>query len=171
MLADSTSVWESLEAVARKATAAGIEASIHIVGGAAIELSIGDRGATRDIDALVYQRGTLDAVIAEVGRERGWPDDWLNDKVAMFVSDYVDPHDWPTQRIVGSIVIKVAPLDVLVAMKLRAARGRRDFSDLDLLLDESRWSRTDVERCYDHLYPHDPLNERATRYLNSRFSR
>jgi hypothetical protein len=46
MLANSTDIWESLEAVARKANAAGIEASTHIVGGAAIELSIGDRGAT-----------------------------------------------------------------------------------------------------------------------------
>ena len=49
-------------------------------GGAAIELQFAGRGATRDIDVLIY-RVSLDGVVQDMARERGWRADWLNDAV------------------------------------------------------------------------------------------
>lgn len=162
-------ILQALADLAGIAAEAGVNAGIYVVGGAAIELAIGDRGATRDIDAFILNVGVLDDFVARLAAERGWPSDWLNDKASQFASDYDDLRTWPVVLEVGTVTVRVAPLGVLVAMKLRAGRGIRDFSDLDLLLDRLGWDRALTEACFERFYPHDVLKPAAVRYLNARF--
>jgi hypothetical protein len=79
-------VW-ALEQLAVRLGDAGHTLSIAVVGGAAIVLEHNpDRGSTNDIDDWINTtpatRTAVDSVIADISQERGWPDDWLNDKAA-----------------------------------------------------------------------------------------
>jgi hypothetical protein len=119
MLADRDEIISALDDVARRASALGLDSTIAVLGGAAIELHIEGRGATRDIDALVY-RDRLDPIVHEVAAARGWPADWLNDAVKAFVSDHDDPHTWPVLLAHDRVAVRLAPVEVLIAMKLKA---------------------------------------------------
>lgn len=56
--------------------AAGSAATIQIVGGAAIALTIdGDRPATADVDGPISPPEIVAAAAARVARQRGWPDE------------------------------------------------------------------------------------------------
>lgn len=167
ILADGEAILEALNDLARRAAGRGFNATVAVLGGAAIELHFPGRGATRDIDALLFRDG-LDEVIDEIAIERGWHKNWLNDGVRAFVSDHDDPHQWNVLLQHRDVVVRIAPVAVLVAMKLKAARGRRDFSDLDLLLDDLEWSQSEAQDCFDRYFPHDVLSARAQEYLDSR---
>jgi len=67
---------------------AGRKATIQIVGGAAIALTIdGDRPATADVDGPVTPFQDVEAVAVQVAKERGWPLNWVNDKAKIFLPD------------------------------------------------------------------------------------
>ncbi len=85
MLERGDIVW-ALEQLAVRLGDAGHKVSISVVGGAAIVLEHNpNRGSTNDIDGWINatprNRAAVDSVVADISRERGWPDDWLNDKV------------------------------------------------------------------------------------------
>jgi hypothetical protein len=101
--------------------------------------------------------------------ERGWPEDWLNDKATMFEPDYGDPQ-WEVIAQEGDVVISAAPDDLLLAMKLRAGRGRRDTLDIDRLLDACGVdSLASAERIFERYFPHDAIADRALIQLRERF--
>lgn len=73
---------------------AGRTATMQIVGGAAIALTIdGDRRATVDIDGPITPPEDVAAAAAEIARERIWPADWVNDKAKMS-----SPTEWVEGR-------------------------------------------------------------------------
>lgn len=155
----------ALADVIRRAADAGIKATICLVGGAAVELLVGDRGSTRDIDSIIFRVGALDGVIADIARERGWPVDWLNSSASMFASDHDDPHTWDVLMEDRGVTVRIASPEVLVAMKLRAGRGRRDFDDLELLLGHLGWDSTRANEMFATYYPQAVLNDRSRRFL------
>ena len=162
---EKASITEALGELARRAADGGITATICLVGGAAIELLLGNRGSTRDLDSFIYRVGALDNVIAAMARERGWPVDWLNSSASMFASDHDDPHTWDVLMQDRSVTVRVAPAELLVAMKLRAGRGRRDFDDLELLLEHLVCDSQRAGELFAKYYPHDVLNARSQRFL------
>jgi hypothetical protein len=116
---------------------AGVAARIRIVGGAGVALAYNhDRGVTRDVDAL--QADPIDDVTAAVERvaiRNGWPAAWLNTNVKMYAPDPDAPDPvWRAFIARDNVVIEVATAEVLLAMKLHAARGRRDAEDIETLL-------------------------------------
>jgi hypothetical protein len=74
------------------------------------------------------------AAAKKVARARGYPADWLNDAAKIFLPVDGDPDFRPVIRV-GTVEIAVAPPDLLLAMTLGAARGRRDLDDIEDLLD------------------------------------
>lgn len=71
----------------QKALDKGLLLEIAMYGGAAIMLAYGQRPATRDVDAVFYDNGqSVRRLAAEVARDHGWPEDWLNDGVKGFIS-------------------------------------------------------------------------------------
>ena len=74
-------VW-ALAQLAVRLGNAGHTVSISVVGGAVIVLEHNpDRGATNDIDCCINAtpatRTAVDSVIADISRQRGWPNEWM----------------------------------------------------------------------------------------------
>ena len=88
----------------------------------------------------------------------------------MYAPDYGAPQ-WKPVLVEGDVVFSVAPADLLLAMKLRAGRGRRDAGDIAHLLELC--SVRSVEHAisiFETYYPHDPVSARALIQLRRRFT-
>jgi len=169
-------VVRGLTQLAEKLDADSIKVVIHLVGGAAVMLTVRhDRQLTTDVDSWVNTHGDqqlrsriLDAVML-VGRANpGFPDDWLNDNASMFIPDNLssDISSWKHLLTVGGVTIVIAPPDVLLAMKLLAGRGRRDIPDLPALAAACGVTTVrEVEEIFDRFYPHDEMKPSARRWL------
>jgi hypothetical protein len=88
-------VIRGLTQLAERLDADDINVVIHLVGGAAVMLTVRhDRQLTTDVDSWINSHGdeqlrsrVIEAVML-VGRANpGFPDDWLNDKASMFIPD------------------------------------------------------------------------------------
>lgn len=110
----------------------GVTARLDIVGGAAIALAHYRRPPTTDVDGFFHPALAVLNASEQVRRMHGLPENWLNDAATAFL-----PHDAP--RFIelhryGHVTISVAPPELLLAMKLRACRMRKDFYDIAYLL-------------------------------------
>lgn len=149
---------------------------MHVFGGAALLLDVWPaRRATLDVDAWLNVMEPRDPetrsrhvveVVAAVG---GGRDNWLDQRGVMFLPETIDPSTWQVLLSRGDVRVRLAPPEVLLAMKLRAGRGRRDFPDVDRLITHLGWSSSEsIVRHYSALYPDDPMPERSERWLASR---
>jgi len=152
----------------------GVTSRIHIVGGAAIALTHDStRTATRDVDAWVLSNHEHTQAVANaintVADQRGWPTDWLNDSARIFIPENVasDPKYWSPLRVIGVVTTLVASAELLLIMKLRAARGRRDLPDATLLQRLCALNADEITELYDYHYPEDPLPDRARIWLEA----
>lgn len=108
----------------------GVRASIYVVGGAAITLSVHNDRRTRDIDVLASDSAVLEEAAAVARAEKMSPR-WLNQAAR----PWIPPHpaialpDRPGLRVV------FAPPEHLMAMKLVAMR-RQDLRDIVALARE-----------------------------------
>ncbi|GAA2180404.1 hypothetical protein GCM10009785_11080 [Brooklawnia cerclae] len=70
----------------------GLVATIYVVGGTAMSLTINSRRTTRDVDTdMRDHREELRAAAAEVAERHGLDPRWLNSAAAMFLSSEPDP--------------------------------------------------------------------------------
>ncbi|MCY0879438.1 MAG: hypothetical protein OWU84_10920 [Firmicutes bacterium] len=78
-------MYHALESLGRRLAGQGLHADIVIAGGAWMALVLGARGVTKDIDAYISPPAepVRQAALA-VARERGLPEDWLNDGIKEF---------------------------------------------------------------------------------------
>lgn len=109
----------------------GSEATIYVVGGAAMALSFDARRTTRDVDvAFRGDRADVEQAAAEVAARHNLPPDWLNGHAAAFMSN--EPDDDAAELTLPGLRVVVASDAHLIAMKLRSMRDR-DLADLDAL--------------------------------------
>lgn len=127
-----TEVRELLGELGRRLAAQGVQASIYVVGGAAIAMETDSRRVTADIDAVFHPAATVREEAAQLATDRGLPARWLDDSVAAFVPGG-DAHAAPLD--VEGVAVSVASPEHLLAMKMASFRPGRDQSDLDLLFD------------------------------------
>ena len=81
-------IISGLQRLGQLAAANGCALRIMVVGGAAIVLGFNTRESTHDIDALFLTPPDAKAArqwSAQVAREFGWPDGWLNDAAKGYV--------------------------------------------------------------------------------------
>lgn len=117
--------------LAEAMAADGIGAKIIIVGGGAL-CFVYDRQTTTDVDAAIYPKEAVARYAVEIARRHGLHPDWLDAKAVGYF-----PHDDPVTIpvvVVGDVIVERADTDVLLAMKLRACRPRKDLFDLAVLL-------------------------------------
>jgi hypothetical protein len=165
------SVEEALATLVDELLADGAEATIRVVGGAAVALQVGREAVTSDIDALYASSPEVKAAVERIAEARNWPPTWLNDAVKIYVSHYTDAGDWTIRAEEGGVVILVARQELLLAMKLRAGRGRRDSDDIDRLLDACGISSVAAAvGLFDCYYPQDEIAAPAMFQLEERFS-
>ena len=147
-----------------------IPATIRLVGGAALSLAYFDRSATVDVDAVLHPAEPIKQAAAAIAARNGWPDDWLNDRAVAFLSHYDTADDWRILRELDGVTVFVASAELLLAMKLLAARGPRDYTDLDELLVICGVSTlAEAETIFERYYPDEILKPRAMRYLEARY--
>lgn len=155
-------ILQALTALTRRLTEKDIEARLYIVGGAAMTLEYLARDSTRDIDAQYYPKDAINSIAAEVAKEYGLPDDWLNDKAAMFVSPVIDDEHPTLFSSTGTVTVLIASARVLLAMKIRASRPNRDVSDIEFLCKFLKILSVDqAVEIFEKYYPEDPLPNRA----------
>ena len=141
ILLSKDDILRGLGKIDYKAREHGVVIDLSIYGGAALALAFNVRRATRDVDAVVRGSPTfLRNAAAEVAREEGWPEDWLNDGVKGFVSAHERMQimeRFQASEEGGLRVFTPAP-EYLFAMKCMAMRpegieGSHDISDIEAL--------------------------------------
>ncbi|MBD7957478.1 hypothetical protein H9651_07485 [Microbacterium sp. Sa4CUA7] len=153
--------------------AAGKPATIQIVGGAAIALTIdATRSATSDVDGPLTPENELAEVAAKVASARGWPADWLNSKAAFFLPSGFGPRgaEWETIYDQDSVLVQVGSPRMLLAMKLRAAERRlqRDAPDIAALLAATATRSVEAaEVLLSDYFPGDEMSERVYKLVEA----
>ena len=143
----------------------GVAAKLYIVGGAVMVLAHDSRDATMDVDGDFYPRDTVMEAAREIARLRDLPDDWLNTAANGFIPVFKSPEWRPLYRF-GSLEVLAADDRTMLAMKIRASRGRRDEPDIAVLLISC--GVTTVEQAfalYEEYFPEDPAPSRARTIL------
>ena len=139
----------------------GIQARLYVVGGAVMVLAHDSRDATADIDGDFYPHDEVIDVARDVARDRGLPADWLNAAARGFIPVFRSP-EWRPLFTFGTLDVLAADDRTMLAMKIRASRGRRDEPDIALLLERCQITTADEAfALYDEYFPEDPAPARA----------
>jgi len=163
-------IEEALRVLVEELVAAGVAISIQVVGSAAIALQVDREALTDDIDALYRPTPEFNVIVKRLAAERDWPETWLNDAVKMFASHYDTSVDWKLKTDDNGVMVFVARPELLLAMKLLAGRGRRDATDIDLLLKASGvTSLESAVEIFDRYYPAEVMSKKAMAQLKERF--
>lgn len=166
---DRDDIVAALEELVAELTARRSSSHIRIVGGAAIAIHFHRDTTTTDVDALYGKDAHVEEAARQIARARGWPDTWLNDDVKMWTSHFDGPQDWTQFDVRDDVTVSVAGARLLLAMKLRAARGRRDARDIDVLLDACGISGfEEAVALYEEYYPEDGMGPSALPHLQAR---
>lgn len=155
-----------LRDVVERLRTAGDPATIQIIGGAAISLTIdADRPPTKDIDATVTPAARVRRIAGDVGVERGWPDGWLDENASIFLpSQFGRGEEWVTVYDQNGVIVQVGTPEMLLAMKLVAMEKRflRDADDAAILLAATGIQTADeAEKLLESFYPGDNLSPKV----------
>ena len=122
-----------LQELGKRLVGRGIEGEIYVVGGAAMMLAYDRTRITRDIDAVGVPQAEIDAEVRAMAADhRDLDSDWLNARVLPLLPRGVDGE---RLQVLGGpgLTVNVASPSWMLAMKARAARGRRDLDDIWVL--------------------------------------
>lgn len=106
-----------------------VHATIYLVGGAAMALSVNGRRVTDDIDGIFDRSGAIEEVVAEMADEYDLGANWLNSAAGAYVAG--GDADATTFEA-GGLAISTASPRHLLAMKMAAFRPQ-DYEDLEAL--------------------------------------
>jgi hypothetical protein len=153
-------VREILHELVHRLAERGAEATIYVIGGAAVALENPDRTATQDIDGYIRSADATD-VIEEIQRERGLEADWFNWHAQGLQPPVAGPEMWHEIFRDREVALYAANTDALLAMKLNAARAK-DTEDIVFLLRSCGVTAlARAEEVYEHYYPGDALTDVA----------
>ena len=152
-----------LKAVAkeyRKLGGKAMPADVILIGGASILINYGFRGATTDVDALIYANSAMKDAINHVGDKYELPNGWLNADF-MKTSSY-SPRLWEHavhyRTYSNVLTIRTISAEYLIAMKLESGRRyKKDMSDILGILQEhaaqnSPITLAQIKKAYGDLY-------------------
>ena len=141
----------------------GSPARVFVFGGAAIALINPARTSTVDVDAFLGLPA-VDAteVLDRLGREWGLDEGWFNFEAQGLLPPVAGADAYQAWHTVGDVTLYVATAAALLAMKLRAARGK-DQSDIAFLLRVCGVTTVEAaEEIFESFYPGDLLSPTAT---------
>lgn len=137
MFSSEEKIVAALTELGRRLHERGIEAELYLVGGGAMLLGYNRAVVTSDIDGAYAPQEVIEEIADAMADEnvpfpliRGW----LNDQVVAILPRVHDSRAWQALNVPGLRVL-IAPPEHLLAMKARAARGLRDFTDVAVLAD------------------------------------
>lgn len=124
---DAAHVCALFQELSDRLGAAGVNAQLFVVGGAAMALAYDQDRLTRDVDALFAPAPEVRQAAEVIGAAHGLEPDWLNDAAKGFLPGQ-DEHP-VTVFESESLLAQVASPEYLLAMKLHASRDERDLDD------------------------------------------
>ena len=130
------------EELSDELTQRGVTAQLFVVGGAAMALAYDAGRFTRDVDAVFEPTGIVRELTARLGEHHGLQDDWINDAVKGFLPG--QDHGAHTVFETDSLLVQVASVEYLLAMKLYAGRSARDMDDAVNLWNRAGY--TDIQQ-------------------------
>ncbi len=136
VLIDRVQMVDALSRLGQLAAAQGKNIELVAMGGAAMVLGYSARLSTHDVDVLIVSPSDAKFVrdlAQSVARERGLPDNWLNDGAKGFL---MGTSVGPTVLTKPGLTVRILDPDQLLAMKLSAWRDSRDETDARWLLRE-----------------------------------
>lgn len=154
-------VFRALKRLGELAVASGLELEICIYGGALMMLAYDTRAMTKDIDAIVHPAREGLALAAQVGKELGLPENWLNDDVKIFTASNEQTRALPLEF--PGIQITAPTANYLLAMKALACRSplpgyQGDLDDLRFLIKKLQiYSIDGIQTIIDQYYPDDVI--------------
>ena len=132
---DAARARELLGVLDTRLRARGVAASVYVVGGVSVALSVRqDRDPSLDLDAIASDQAVFDEADA-IAAEQGLPPHWLNDAAQPRLPPRPPEALRPRER--PGLDVHVAPPEHLLAMKIVAFRDRDvdDIVDLVKALD------------------------------------
>jgi hypothetical protein len=154
-------VTQALRRLGELAAESGVELELCIYGGALMMLAYDARAMTKDVDAVILPSRKGLALAAQVGRELGLPENWLNDDVKAFLAPTGQTRPLPLDM--PGMMITAPTASYLLAMKALACRNplpgyQGDLDDLRFLIRKlSIQSVDDIQRIIDKYYPDDVI--------------
>lgn len=152
---------QALNRMGELAVEEGLELELCIYGGALMMLAYDVRAMTKDVDAVVRPSREGMAYAKRVGRELGFPDNWLNDDVKMFTAPVEQTRSLPLG--VPGIMLTAPTAKYLLAMKALACRSplpgyQGDVDDLRFLIHKLKIRSIDeIQAAIDAYYPDDVI--------------
>ena len=119
---DQNRLRQALRRLGDLAVAEGVELELSLYGGAVFTLVYGSRDSTKDVDGIIRPTEVGRKLAAEVAREQGLPDDWLNGDVAQFLAEREERRPYPKDDLGPGLVVTIPTAAYLLALKLRACR-------------------------------------------------
>lgn len=139
-----------------------IVGEIVLFGGAAMVLAHQARVSTKDVDAVFAPKDVVYAAAAEVTRDHGAPEGWLNDAVKGFLSTQGQTQllfDFPNLKVF------VAAPEYLLAMKcmsMRIGKDETDIRDIRFLMQRlGLRNAVDVLRIVEAYYPRNQIQPKT----------
>lgn len=129
---DQAAIRQALQELGRRLDDVGIQGDLFLVGGAAMALAYDGRRFTQDVDAIFEPKMRIYELAVDIARDLDLPLDWLNDGVKAFLVE--DPKVGPVFDFNGLRVQAASP-ELMLALKVRAARLGEDDEDLRSLVD------------------------------------
>jgi hypothetical protein len=147
---DRDALLDAFDHIGCAAIEAGTKLQIVVYGGSALMLASNFRFATEDVDIADiggdWPRWLTD-IVTVIAREKGWPEDWLNDAVAFHLSplaqlqrDHLPFGTFPRRSDAVGLTVFIPTARYLLAMKLKSLRisdfekGAADMADTAHLL-------------------------------------
>ena len=164
-----TAIIRALTRLGELCTERKSRVEIAIYGGTVMMLAYDCRAATKDIDAIFHPPEVVAPLIAQVARELGLPEDWMNSGVESFAARHEERIAFAQLQIPGLTVTRPSA-KYLLAMKCRAGRlptpfRAGDMADIAFLLRElSIRSITEVDAITAEFYG-TPALEPGKRWL------
>lgn len=113
-------IVELLTELNERLAAEGIRAEVCIVGGAAMCLAFDARPSTKDVDAIFSPASRIRELVAQIGDERGFKKDWLNDGVKGYMSSAAE---FTELFRLSNLVVFVGSPRYTLAMKCLSSRA------------------------------------------------
>ncbi len=158
-LFDRPELERLIKLMASKLNDLGVIGTISLVGGAAISLGyLTQRESTTDIDALLPNHPAVSKIITKIASAENLEMNWINDAALAFVP-FETQNQWVDLYRFGGILVRIATAELLLAMKLRADRGRRDRADIAGLIRLCGiTSIAEVEELYETFHHQEVLS-------------
>ncbi|MBM3853032.1 MAG: hypothetical protein FJ399_07735 [Verrucomicrobia bacterium] len=153
-------ILAALRRLSELAAAEGVRLEMTLYGGAVMLLAYDARDVTKDVDAIVHPPEVARRLAHRVAAELGWPEDWLNDEVRLFLGVREAKNEFPLPNISrAGLHITRPTARYLLAMKVMACRKplpgyAGDLADIRLLLRVTRIrTLAGIEQAVDAFFP------------------